>query len=132
MPTDSSDDSVERFLESLNNIQPEASSVSQLDSQSGQEEELFINGTNYARSTREDLRDQRYENNTQLRKRLAFWALSIVSLWLTCVILILAYNSSKYRLSDNVLIALLTTTTANILGIIYIVLKDIFNGRSED
>lgn len=118
------------LLASLTSIQSEELSDNIHDSQSINEEILFSEG-NYQERTINALKAERYANNTGLRKKLAYWAFVIVTLWLVCVMLILAYNYDRYKLSDNVLIALLTTTTANVLGIIYIVLKDLFNGKSE-
>ncbi|MDH4474102.1 MAG: hypothetical protein QE487_15950 [Fluviicola sp.] len=72
----------------------------------------------------------RFVTNTRLRYYLAIWASLLISCWLWKVGE-LVMNSKKHELSDGVLIALLTTTTANVLGIIAIVMKDLFNGGSE-
>lgn len=69
---------------------------------------------------------ERFKQNTQDRKWLALWSAWVVSLWLFAVILILLLNG-VLNLSDAVLITLLTTTTFNILGLTFIVLKGHFN-----
>lgn len=78
------------------------------------------------------LRAERYKSNTQSRKWLAEWAAVIVTLWLTAVVIILCNNSSKkIGLSDTVLSVLLGTTTLNILGLMFIVLKGYFSGNEK-
>lgn len=56
------------------------------------------------------------------RKILVFWVMGIVSLWLVAVLYIIVWRD----LSDTVKITLLTTTTVNILGLPYIILKGLF------
>lgn len=80
-----------------------------------------------------NLRDQerdRYEQDTRYRKNLAIWVMSIVPGWLIFVlVLVFLCSASVFALSDNVMIALLATTTANVLGLAFIVLKGIFSVR---
>lgn len=72
----------------------------------------------------------RFITNTRLRYYLVIWTSLLVSCWLWKVGELVG-NSKEYALSDGVLVALLTTTTVNVLGIIAIVMKDLFNGGSE-
>jgi hypothetical protein len=76
------------------------------------------------------LKNRRFEEDTQHRSWLAQWAITVVTLWLLVVVLILC-NKDQLNLSDNVLIALLGTTTLNILGLSFIVLRGHFRGESE-
>jgi hypothetical protein len=76
------------------------------------------------------LRNERFRSDTLDRKWLAVWATLIVTSWLIAVILILV-NKDKFHLSDTVLVALLATTTLNVLGLSYIVLKGHFKGDSD-
>lgn len=85
----------------------------------------------YEEETLDELHQKRYKQNTNLRKKLAYWAASVVSLWLSFVAYVLFENSSL-SLSDSVLMMLLGTTTIQVLGIVMVVVRDIFNGRSED
>ena len=49
------------------------------------------------------------------------------------VIHILTHNYlCGYKLSDNVLIALLVTSTANVIGMVVIVLKNLFPEKNKD
>jgi len=73
------------------------------------------------------LANDRYKGDTVHRNFLAKWAAFVVSIWLILVVTILCLNNFAFHLPDNVLITLLTTTTINILGLMIIVLKDIFN-----
>lgn len=57
------------------------------------------------------------------RKKLVYWVMWVVSLWLIVVIIIIIFCVD---LSDTVKITLLTTTTINILGLPYIILKGLF------
>lgn len=69
----------------------------------------------------------RYNQDTQHRGNLSVWAGALVSFWLVSVLLILVGNNSSYKLHDSVLITLLGTTTLNVLGLMVIVLSDLFN-----
>lgn len=69
----------------------------------------------------------RYEQDTRFRHHLAVWVMCIVPVWLGLVILLLALCGFRLAsLEPPVLIALLATTTANVLGLAYIVLKGLF------
>ena len=52
----------------------------------------------------------------------------VIAFWLLAVILILVGNNFNYRLSDTVLVTLLTTTTIQVLGMMVIILWDLFPG----
>ncbi len=72
----------------------------------------------------------RYVQDTQFRKHLAYWVMSIVPVWLLVVLTIVFFNGFELtRLDSSVMISLLATTTVNVLGLAYIVLKGIFNQR---
>lgn len=73
----------------------------------------------------------RFIVNTRLRGNLSYWASALVSLWLGFVGVILWNNESQFCLSDSVLNTLITTTTINVIGIILICFRDLFNGKSE-
>jgi hypothetical protein len=73
-----------------------------------------------------DLENKRYASDTLDRKWLAIWTAIIVSVWLYFVLIILTFNRI-ICLSDSVLITLLGTTTLNVLGLSFIVLKGHFN-----
>jgi hypothetical protein len=73
----------------------------------------------------------RFIANTSLRTKMSYWASFTISIWLIIVALILMYNNDKFCLSDSVIITLITTTTINVIGIILICFRDLFNGKSE-
>lgn len=75
------------------------------------------------------LRNERYREDTKHRRNLSTWAASIVSLWLISVLLILIFNSKSINLSDSTMIALLSTTTLNVLGMMLIVLRGLFENK---
>ena len=78
----------------------------------------------------EDLINERYAQDTKERKLLSHWVTIVVSLWLLFVLAILSLNRLlELKLSDTVLCMLLGTTTINILGLAYIVLKGLFDRK---
>ena len=73
------------------------------------------------------LETERYKSDTNDRKWLAKWATWVVTGWLSFVILILLFNRiCNFNLSDVVLATLLGTTTLNVLGLSFIVLRGHF------
>src|SRR5262245_59677795 len=78
------------------------------------------------RETFDDLRNKRYSSDTSDRQWLAVWTAITVTLWLMSVLGILMCNNTKFNLSDTVLTVLLGTTTLNVLGLSFIVLRGHF------
>ena len=86
---------------------------------------------------RELIRLHRILENTRARRRLEKWSLRVISWYLLCVlcIIFLTYGDCSWELmkplklviGDNVMIAILTTTTANIIGLGLIVLRGHFH-----
>ena len=80
-----------------------------------------------------ELKNRRYKDNSELRRGLAIMFTLTINGWLFVVFLILLTNSQTLKLSDSVLIALLTTSSANVLGMMYVVLKNLFpNGKDKN
>ncbi len=73
---------------------------------------------------------KRYDDNTKHREGLVGWVKCVVSLWLFATFVILSFNNAL-ELSEGVLVALLTTTTVNILGLAFIVLRGLFRVDEE-
>lgn len=79
-----------------------------------------------------ELKNRRYKDNSELRRGLAIMFTLTINGWLFVVFLILLTNSQTLKLSDSVLIALLTTSSANVLGMMYVILKNLFpNGKNN-
>jgi hypothetical protein len=73
------------------------------------------------------LKSRRYRQDTDERKLLSHWVIWVVSTWLGITVLILVLNHPLcLKLSDAVCCMLLGTTTVNILGLAFIVLKGLF------
>ncbi|MDQ4140935.1 MAG: hypothetical protein M3142_10465 [Bacteroidota bacterium] len=70
--------------------------------------------------------NQRYKEDTSHRKWLAVWTAIVVTCWLGAVLYILIMNDRLICLSDTVLTSLLATTTLNVLGLSFIVLRGHF------
>ena len=81
--------------------------------------------SNYDRSTLLQ-QQEKWLLNDRLRGLLAWWVIIVDSVWLAGVLVILILNKRCVQLSDPVLGALLCTTTANVLGLAFIVLKGLF------
>jgi hypothetical protein len=78
------------------------------------------------------LANARFKYDNKLRKRLSYWALWVVSLWLAIVLtLLILSGTSCLKLSDVVLSTLLATTTLNVLGLMFIVLKGYFTAPNQ-
>ena len=71
---------------------------------------------------------KRYEQNTELRKSLVLLFTLTINGWLFFVFVVLQTNTKTLKLSDSVLITLLTTTTVQVLGMMTIILWDLFPG----
>ena len=79
------------------------------------------------------LKNDRYKDNTDMRKALVVAFTTIIAFWLLAVLLILVGNRvNKYDLSENTLIAFLTTSSANVLGMMYVILKNLFPEKNKD
>ena len=88
---------------------------------------ISSSGEDYDKYDLEWQKIKRFAEDTGHRRWLIFWVKCVVSIWLLCVIIVVTFNSVfRFNLSDSVLIALLTTTTVNILGLAYIVLQGLF------
>ncbi|AEW86228.1 MULTISPECIES: hypothetical protein [Flavobacterium] len=76
---------------------------------------------------------RRYIIDTVLRIIFSVVYTCLLIIWLNKVIHILTHNNlCGYKLSDNVLIALLVTSTANVIGMVVIVLKNLFPEKNKD
>jgi hypothetical protein len=79
------------------------------------------------------LQNERYKSDTIDRKWLAKWAASVVTTWLAVVLFLLVFNTPFcFFVSDSVLIALLGTTTLNVLGLSFIVLQGHFKDKEKE
>lgn len=76
----------------------------------------------------------RFLENTKLRKHLTYIFSLIIFLWLASVISILYFNDNLLclNLSENVLITLLTTSSVNVIGMMLIILKNLFPKVAND
>lgn len=72
------------------------------------------------------LQQDRYRKDTRHRLRLAWTVMGIIIVWLLFLMLVLVLNSRFFHLSDVVLVALLGTSTATVLGLPAIVLRGFF------
>jgi hypothetical protein len=78
-----------------------------------------------------ELKNARYKDNSDMRKALVVAFTTIIALWLLSVLLILVGNTNRYHLSENTLITFLTTSSANVLGMMYVILKNLFPEKNK-
>ena len=79
-----------------------------------------------------ELKNVRYRDNSDMRKALVIAFTTIIAFWLLSVLLILVGNKvNRYDLSENTLIAFLTTSSANVLGMMYVILKNLFPEKKD-
>ncbi|MDI9365050.1 MAG: hypothetical protein QM541_08875 [Flavobacterium sp.] len=93
--------------------------------QSSSQDDLDIDSDNLPIQVKK-LEAIRYGSDTKDRKWLAIWTAITVSIWLLAVLSMLITNNKFLHLSDSVLISLLGTTTLNVLGLSFIVLRGHF------
>ena len=75
---------------------------------------------------------ERYAQDTKERKYLSHWVVRLVSWWLPSVLFVITLNKLlRFDIDNVVLCTLLGTTTINILGLAFIILKGLFNVESE-
>ena len=85
-----------------------------------------------------DLQDAQLESFKQgieLKAKFSFRIFLLVIIWLAVVLLIIVFNGYGawgFSLSDSVVITLIGSTTANILGLLVIVLKYVFSAHKLD
>lgn len=77
----------------------------------------------------------RTTENTSARKRLESWAKRVIVLYLLAVLLFIccaSIDNGFLKVSDSVIITILSTTTINILGLGFIILKGHFPQNNKD
>jgi hypothetical protein len=79
-------------------------------------------------------RVNRFLVDTTLRRHLTYIFSTVIFLWLSAVISILYFNGNLLylNLSENVLITLLTTSSVNVIGMMLIILKNLFPKAAGD
>ena len=78
--------------------------------------------------TQEMLINERFSDDTKHRNKLVSWVMWTSSIWLTAVCVVFIFVAGGgLKCSDSVMMMLLGTTTANILGLPYIVLHGLFD-----
>lgn len=83
-------------------------------------------------NTKLELKNHRYKDNTEIRRALVVAFTTVIVFWLLSVLLILVGNNcNHYNLSENTLIALMVTSTANVIGMMIVILKNIFPEKNK-
>jgi len=105
--------------------------------------EFIVNADNFSnRNSNNDEIDRynldkqksiRYGQDTKERKLLSHWVMVVVSVWLLLVLATIILNIPLcLKIDKTVSCMLLGTTTINILGLAYIVLKGLFDVEKVD
>src|ERR1700682_570393 len=121
---------------SLDAIQPDATSGIDESAQKEQEELLYYRRGQTLQLDKLQHELESLKQDTALRKKFARRISLLVIAWLFVVFLMLGSNifavtisNHSFRLSYNVLLALVGSTTANVLGIFVIVIHYLFPDR---
>ena len=78
------------------------------------------------------LKLNRYSDTSRLRKHSAYWVMVVVSFWLILVVSIVFFCGFEcMKLEPSVIIALLTTTTVNIIGLPLVLLQGLYPKEKE-
>lgn len=84
------------------------------------------------RNIQELVRLKRYNDTSELRKHSAYWVMVVVSFWLLLVVSIVFFCGFEcMKLEPSVIIALLTTTTVNIIGLPLVLLQGLYPKEKE-
>ena len=78
------------------------------------------------------LENNNLESDIKLKKGICFWVKIVVSIYLIFIAGIISCESYNKGLSDSVLIALLTTTTINILGLPLMIIVSLFPNKKQN
>jgi len=71
---------------------------------------------------------KRLLDDNKARKTYSYWIFAVTVLWMFFVLMIVVQcGRGVINLSEGVLIALITTTTANVFGFFYVVVNYLFN-----
>ncbi len=68
----------------------------------------------------------RYKDDTKMRKILVLVFTGFIFIWLVYVMFVVGNCFKEPRLSDKVLITLLSSTTVTVIGMMHIILKNLF------
>lgn len=72
----------------------------------------------------------RFKLDTEYRKKFSEWVIYIIPIWLGLVLIVFILHGLRIlRFDSSEIIALLATTTANVLGLAFIVLKGFFGDK---
>lgn len=104
----------------------------------GKSEKVFFSNSDKAKETlnwlkkeEQKLKNEEKRQDINMRKVYADHIFTLVSLYMFAVFFILILNGSpsSFHLSDTVLVTLLGTTTANVIGVLIVVAKYLFPNK---
>lgn len=120
------DDDNESFLERLSEEKTQDSKVQKAITKA------IIKISGNKRNIQELVRLKRYNDTSDLRKHSAYWVMVVVSFWLILVVSIVFFCGFEcMKLEPSVIIALLTTTTVNIIGLPLVLLQGLYPKEKE-
>ena len=120
------DDDNESFLERLSEEKTQDSKVQKAITKA------IIKISGNKRNIQELVRLKRYNDTSDLRKHSAYWVMVVVSFWLILVVSIVFFCGFEcMKLEPSVIIALLTTTSVNIIGLPLVLLQGLYPKEKE-
>ena|SRR5437762_12665078 len=114
----------ELFDEFINNIPPYADNISEV----SKEEEAKLEGERFWNIRKLKAEVEKLEQDNQGRKTLRDTIFTVTVVWMFLILVIVWHTGTgDLKLSDTVLVALITTTTANVFGFLYVVVNYLYN-----
>ena len=117
---------------------PSEPMATQSDTKAEDESKEYENAGRKAELVKRDLKNKQLHQDIEQRRIYAKRLFCLICVWLVAVGLLLVANmfpwpmwGIEWGLSDPVLLALIGGTTANVLGLFYIVLKYLFPNQSS-
>lgn len=118
----------EAFLQELQEQIDAAHSSKVNPAQTYREEKENLQNKQYYETLLLKVQVERFRQDNEGRKVLRDAIFTVTVVWMFLVLLIVWHSGAgKLKLSDSVLITLITTTTANVFGFLYVVVNYLYN-----
>ncbi|HZH67039.1 MAG TPA: hypothetical protein VEY10_19270 [Flavisolibacter sp.] len=118
----------EAFLQELQEQIDAAGSTKLNPAQTYEEEKEKLQNKQHYETLLLKVQVERFRQDNEGRKVLRDAIFTVTVVWMLLVLLMVWHSGSgKLKLSDSVLIALITTTTANVFGFLYVVVNYLYN-----
>jgi len=90
-----------------------------------------ISKTNTPKEDREQEENRQHKSIFEFRVKIYKWLFWFICIYILLILVLLTGNKNYFQLENPVLITLLSTTSANILGVFYIASKWLFPNKER-